>query len=249
MSNKAPKPEDQRERIPFYMLLPNLATISGMCLGITAIRYAIEERFEIAVTLILISGVFDGLDGLLARRLNAASDFGAELDSLSDFLCFGVAPGLIVYEFFLRGQTGISWIFVLVYITAACLRLARFNVTREKKTGDGKSFTGVPAPAGAMLGLLPLFLTMSDLIDLRENPILVAIWLGIVGFLMISQIKTFSPKSIRVPRRLVSIAMFGVVICIGLFIAQLWRLMVVIDVIYLASVLWSVIKSKGRVLS
>lgn len=249
MSNKAPKPEDQRERIPFYMLLPNLATISGMCLGITAIRYAIEERFEIAVTLILISGVFDGLDGLLARRLNAASDFGAELDSLSDFLCFGVAPGLIVYEFFLRGQTGISWIFVLVYITAACLRLARFNVTREKKTGDGKSFTGVPAPAGAMLGLLPLFLTMSDLIDLRETPILVAIWLGIVGFLMISQIKTFSPKSIRVPRKLVSIAMFGVVICIGLFIAQLWRLMVVIDVIYLASVLWSVIKSKGRVLS
>ena len=249
MSNKAPKPEDQRERIPFYMLLPNLATISGMCLGITAIRYAIEERFEIAVTLILISGVFDGLDGLLARRLNAASEFGAELDSLSDFLCFGVAPGLIVYEFFLRGQTGISWIFVLVYITAACLRLARFNVTREKKTGDGKSFTGVPAPAGAMLGLLPLFLTMSDLIDLRENPILVAIWLGIVGFLMISQIKTFSPKSIRVPRKLVSIAMFGVVICIGLFIAQLWRLMVVIDVIYLASVLWSVIKSKGRVLS
>lgn len=249
MSNKAPKPEDQRERIPFYMLLPNLATISGMCLGITAIRYAIEERFEIAVTLILISGVFDGLDGLLARRLNAASDFGAELDSLSDFLCFGVAPGLIVYEFFLRGQTGISWIFVLVYITAACLRLARFNVTREKKIGDGKSFTGVPAPAGAMLGLLPLFLTMSDLIDLRENPILVAIWLGIVGFLMISQIKTFSPKSIRVPRKLVSIAMFGVVICIGLFIAQLWRLMVVIDVIYLASVLWSVIKSKGRVLS
>ena len=249
MSNKAPKPEDQRERIPFFMLLPNLATISGMCLGITAIRYAIEERFEIAVTLILISGVFDGLDGLLARRLNAASDFGAELDSLSDFLCFGVAPGLIVYEFFLRGQTGISWIFVLVYITAACLRLARFNVTREKKTGDGKSFTGVPAPAGAMLGLLPLFLTMSDLIDLRENPILVAIWLGIVGFLMISQIKTFSPKSIRVPRKLVSIAMFGVVICIGLFIAQLWRLMVVIDVIYLASVLWSVIKSKGRVLS
>jgi CDP-diacylglycerol--serine O-phosphatidyltransferase len=248
MSNEA-KPEDQRERIPFYMLLPNLATISGMCLGITAIRYAIEERFEIAVTLILISGVFDGLDGLLARRLNAASDFGAELDSLSDFLCFGVAPGLIVYEFFLRGQTGISWIFVLVYITAACLRLARFNVTREKKTGDGKSFTGVPAPAGAMLGLLPLFLTMSDLIDLRENPILVAIWLGIVGFLMISQIKTFSPKSIRVPRKLVSIAMFGVVICIGLFIAQLWRLMVVIDVIYLASVLWSVIKSKGRVLS
>ena len=249
MSNKAPKPEDQRERIPFYMLLPNLATISGMCLGITAIRYAIEERFEIAVTLILISGVFDGLDGLLARRLNAASDFGAELDSLSDFLCFGVAPGLIVYEFFLRGQTGISWIFVLVYITAACLRLARFNVTREKKTGDGKSFTGVPAPAGAMLGLLPLFLTMSDLIDLRENPILVAIWLGIVGFLMISQIKTFSPKSIRVPRKLVSIAMFGVVICIGLFIAQLWRLMVVIDVLYLTSVLWSVIKSKGRVLS
>ena len=249
MSNKAPKPEDQRERIPFYMLLPNLATISGMCLGITAIRYAIEERFEIAVTLILISGVFDGLDGLLARRLNAASDFGAELDSLSDFLCFGVAPGLIVYEFFLRGQTGISWIFVLVYITAACLRLARFNVTREKKTGDGKSFTGVPAPAGAMLGLLPLFLTMSDLIDLSENPILVAIWLGIVGFLMISQIKTFSPKSIRIPRKLVSIAMFGVVICIGLFIAQLWRLMVVIDVIYLASVLWSVIKSKGRVLS
>jgi len=249
MSSGPKDPENQRERIPFYMLLPNLATISGMCLGITAIRFAIEGRFEIAVTLILISGVFDGLDGLLARRLNAASDFGAELDSLSDFLCFGVAPGLIVYEFFLRGQTSVEWIFVLVYITAACLRLARFNVTRDKKTGDGKSFTGVPAPAGAMLALLPLYLSMAEILDLRDYPMIVAIWLGFVGFLMISQIKTFSPKSLRVPRKLVSIAMFGVVIGIGLFIAHLWRLMVFIDIIYLASVVWSVIKSKGRMLS
>lgn len=249
MSDPHTDPTRQRERIPFYMLLPNLATISGMCLGITAIRFAIEGRFEIAVTLILISGVFDGLDGLLARRLNAASDFGAELDSLSDFLCFGVAPGLIVYEFFLRGETGISWIFVLVYITAACLRLARFNVNRENKSSDSHHFTGVPAPAGAMLCLLPLYLTMSDMWDLRDLPLVVAIWMGIVGFLMISQIKTFSPKSIRVPRKMVSFAMFGVVIGIGLFIAHLWRLMVFVDVIYLISVVWSIIKAKGRTLT
>jgi len=238
-----------RERIPFYMLLPNLATISGMCLGITSIRYAIEQKFEIAVILILISGIMDGLDGLLARRLNAASDFGAELDSLSDFLCFGVAPGLLVYEVFLRGKTGVAWIFVLVYITSACLRLARFNVARAKPTEEtSRHFTGVPAPAGAMLGLFPVFLYMSDTIDITEYPMLVALWLGFVGFLMISQIKTFSPKSIRVPRKLVSLAMVAVVIGIGMFVAHLWMLMVAVDLVYLASVFWAIGKSRGRVI-
>lgn len=238
-----------RERIPFYMLLPNLATISGMCLGITSIRYAIEQKFEIAVILILISGIMDGLDGLLARRLNAASDFGAELDSLSDFLCFGVAPGLLVYEVFLRGQTGVAWIFVLVYITSACLRLARFNVARAKPAEETtRHFTGVPAPAGAMLGLFPVFLYMSDAVDITEYPMLVALWLGFVGFLMISQIKTFSPKSIRVPRKLVSLAMVAVVIGIGMFVAHLWMLMVAVDLVYLASVFWAIVKSRGRVI-
>jgi len=122
-------------------------------------------------------------------------------------------------------------------------------VARAKPTEEtSRHFTGVPAPAGAMLGLFPVFLYMSDTIDITEYPMLVALWLGFVGFLMISQIKTFSPKSIRVPRKLVSLAMVAVVIGIGMFVAHLWMLMVAVDLVYLASVFWAIGKSRGRVI-
>ena len=139
-----------RDQMPFLLLLPNLVTIAGMCLGLTAIRFAMVGRFEISVVLILLSALIDGMDGLIARRLRATSEFGAELDSLSDFLCFGVAPGVLVYRFAMGEGNALGWVFVLVYAAACCLRLARFNVMRGEDGAGKTHFTGVPAPAGAM---------------------------------------------------------------------------------------------------
>ncbi len=231
--------------MPFLQLLPNLVTLLGMCLGLTAVRYAMVERFEIAVGLIILAAMLDGVDGLLARRLNASSDFGAELDSLSDFFNFGVVPGLLVYRFALTEANSFGWVFVLLYTVCACLRLARFNVGRDTPEGSAKKFfTGVPAPAGAMLALLPVFLVMADVVDVRAAPMAVAIWLGIVGGLMISTIPTLSPKALRIPRQGVLFVLIGIPIVVGLVFSKLWLLLVILDLIYLVMLIWNARKLK-----
>jgi CDP-diacylglycerol--serine O-phosphatidyltransferase len=237
----------EKDRMPFLQLVPNLVTIAGMGLGLTAIRFAMDDRFEFAVVLILLAGLIDGLDGLIARRLHATSDFGAELDSLSDFLCFGVAPGLLVYRFALGETHAFGWIFVLIYTGAACLRLARFNVMRAEPDSM-RHFTGVPAPAGAGLALLPMFVTFADLGDARAVPVLVAIWLGLVGTLMISRIKTFSPKALRIPRRAVGVSLIGTVIAVGMVFTKIWLLMVIIVVIYVALLMPAIWRARGMIL-
>ena len=132
-----PDPQDDesevadRRTLPLVQLIPNLVTLLGLCAGLTAIRYALAGSWQTAAVLIVLAAVIDGMDGLLARKLNAASHFGAELDSLSDFVCFGVAPGVIVYAFVLQDWPGLGWLLVLVYVLCACLRLARFNVNRN----------------------------------------------------------------------------------------------------------------------
>jgi CDP-diacylglycerol--serine O-phosphatidyltransferase len=237
----------EKDRMPFLQLVPNLVTIAGMGLGLTAIRFTMDDRFEFAVVLILLAGLIDGLDGLIARRLHATSDFGAELDSLSDFLCFGVAPGLLVYRFALGETHAFGWIFVLIYTGAACLRLARFNVMRAEPESM-RHFTGVPAPAGAGLALLPMFVTFADLGDARAVPALVAIWLGLVGTLMISRIKTFSPKALRIPRGAVGFALIGTVIAVGMVFTKIWLLMVIIVVIYVALLMPAIWRARGMIL-
>ncbi|KEO60668.1 CDP-diacylglycerol--serine O-phosphatidyltransferase [Thioclava indica] len=237
----------EKDRMPFLQLVPNLVTMAGMGLGLTAIRFAMDDRFEFAVVLILLAGLIDGLDGLIARRLHATSDFGAELDSLSDFLCFGVAPGLLVYRFALGETHAFGWIFVLIYTGAACLRLARFNVMRSEPDSM-RHFTGVPAPAGAGLALLPMFVTFADIGDARAVPVLVAIWLGLVGTLMISRIKTFSPKALRIPRGAVGFALIGTVIAVGMVFTKIWLLMVIIVVIYVALLMPAIWRARGLIL-
>ncbi|MGO4854334.1 CDP-diacylglycerol--serine O-phosphatidyltransferase [Phaeovulum sp. W22_SRMD_FR3] len=230
-----PRPLDGRqEPLPFLMLVPNLVTMAGMCIGLTAIRFIFVGRFEIAVGLILLGALIDGLDGMIARRLRATSEFGAELDSLSDFLNFGVAPGLLVYQFALTQTSGLGWVFVLLYVSCACLRLARFNVARAEPQPGGAHFTGVPSPAGAMLALLPVFLTQAEIFPMRTVPMLVALWLGIVGALMVSRIPTFSPKSLRVPRASVIWFLIGTVTVVGMVFTRFSLLMVLIDLLYLA---------------
>ncbi|SIS84300.1 CDP-diacylglycerol--serine O-phosphatidyltransferase [Phaeovulum vinaykumarii] len=239
------------EPVPALLLLPNLVTMTAMCLGLTSIRFVFAERFEIALVLLILAAVLDGLDGLIARRLRATSDFGAELDSLSDFLCFGVAPGLLIYRFSLSSADGglasLGWVFVLVYVCCACLRLARFNVARDEPTPDGvKHFTGVPSPAGAMLALFPAFLAQAGVVDLSAAPMLVALWLGIVGALMISRIPTFSPKAMKVPRAWSRWSLLLTAVVVGMLFTRFWLFFVVADLLYLAGLLQAVRARRGR---
>lgn len=249
LSGKEPPagPQD-REQMPFLALLPNLVTLAGMCLGLTSIRYAMVGKFETAAILLLLSAVLDGMDGLIARRLRATSEFGAELDSLSDFLCFGVAPGVLVYRFAMGEGNALGWVFVLVYAAAACLRLARFNVMRGEDGAGKTHFTGVPAPAGAMLALLPVFLTLAGWVDMRAVPMLVALWLGLVGLLMISRLPTFSPKTLRLPRLGVTGMLLGTVIGMGLIFTRLWLFLVLSDLLYIALLVPAIWKARGRIL-
>lgn len=191
--------------MPMRTLIPNALTVLALCAGLTAIRFALESRFEAAVVAIIVASVFDGLDGRVARLLQGSSRFGAELDSLTDFVNFGVAPVIVLYLWSLSAIGGVGWIAVLGYAVCCALRLARFNVALEdpdKPAWTGNYFVGVPAPAGAMLVMLPLYLTFIELPGLRTLPILVALHCFFVAFLMISRIPTFSGKrmGIRIKR-------------------------------------------------
>ncbi len=225
-----------RRSLPFLHLMPNLVTIIGLSAGLTSIRYAIAERFDIAAALILFAALIDGLDGLLARRLNAASGFGAELDSLSDFVSFGVAPAVLVYLMALQGLAGLGWVFVLVFAICCCLRLARFNINRDvpPPPGTRAHFTGVPAPAGAGLALLPVFLGLEGLVAPAAYPLPVALYIGIVGALMISRLPTPSPKGLRISRDRVGIVLVGAAIVVGLMFTRFWLLMILGVVAYWA---------------
>ena len=231
------------DRLPFVQMLPNMATILGLCVGLTAIRFVMAGKFEIAAALIVFSTLIDGLDGLLARRLNAASDIGAQLDSLSDFLCFGVAPALLVFQMALGPEPGIGWIFVLGYASCCCLRLARFNVANDAPVDPAKPkvphFTGVPAPAGAMLALFPAFLSFQGAIDASIHPWAADITLGVAGALMVSRLPTFSPKAISVPKEKQIFVLIGAALVVGILLTRPWLLLILIDLTYLGSVLWS----------
>ncbi|KAB7738543.1 CDP-diacylglycerol--serine O-phosphatidyltransferase [Parvibaculum sedimenti] len=194
--------------MPIRTIIPNALTVLALCAGLTAIRFALEAKFEAAVAAIIVASVFDGLDGRVARLLNGSSKFGAELDSLTDFVNFGVAPVLVLYLWSLNEIGGIGWIAVLGYAVCCALRLARFNVALEdpdKPAWTGNYFVGVPAPAGAMLVMLPLYLSFIGLDGLNTLPLLIAVHCFFVAFLLISRIPTFSGKrmGVRIKRDMV----------------------------------------------
>lgn len=204
-------------------LIPNLITLSSMVCGLTAIQMAIAGRWQDSVLLILVATILDTMDGAMARLLKATSKFGAELDSLADFLSFGVAPATIMYLWILQDAGRIGWIAALVFVLCSALRLARFNVQSEIK--DQKPewarnfFSGVPAPAGSGLILLPIIMYLQidmDLSDYNYASPLIGLWTLTVAGLMVSNLPTFSSKQIRLPRRMIpTLAVFG------LFIAML----------------------------
>ena len=204
-----PEPPQVRPRgrlVPFTAVVPNLFTLLGLCAGLTAIRMAVEGRFDLAVTLILFAAILDALDGRLARYFRATSKFGEQLDSLADFVDFGVAPAILLYAWRLDQLGSFGWICALVLAICAGLRLARFNAAllseEPKRDWEKDFFVGIPAPAGAITVLLPLFLERIGIIELRIAAVLVAVYALIIALLMVSRVPTLSGKRIgqRIPR-------------------------------------------------
>ncbi|MDX2112227.1 MAG: CDP-diacylglycerol--serine O-phosphatidyltransferase [Alphaproteobacteria bacterium] len=222
---------------PLSRLLPNMITIAGMCCGLSSIRFAMTERWEMAVGFILAAAIIDGMDGRVARMLGATSHFGAQLDSLSDFLCFGVAPALVVYLWALHDMQGIGWAAVLFFSVCTALRLARFNTGLfEEKEAEWKKqfFIGVPSPAGGILCLLPLIASLQLQTSLPAW--LLVLHLVIVGTLMASRIPTFSGKKIRIRHELIPPFMIAASLLLALFIIEPWWCLILVGTAYLATI-------------
>lgn len=227
------------QAVPLRVILPNLVTLIALCMGLTAIRFAIEARFEHAVLAIIAAAILDGLDGRIARALQGTSRFGAELDSLADFVDFGVAPALILYLWSLHEFRGLGWFAALVFAIAAALRLARFNVSVDdpnKRAWQEGFFTGMPAPAGACLVLLPLYLSLSELhVPSSHNyaPWHIAFVLA-VAFLMASRIPHFSGKKLgRIPREYVVVVLFGIAAALVLIATWPMEMLALFCLLYL----------------
>ena len=237
-----PSPPPFRRRfkaIPVRTLLPNLITLLALCAGLTAIRVAVEEKLELALAAIVLAALLDGIDGRVARMLKGTSRFGAELDSLADFVNFGVAPALILYFWGLHELKSAGWIVALVFAICAGLRLARFNVMIDdpnRPVWAGNFFTGIPAPAGAITVLLPIYLSF-----LGVPVSLVTIWLSFfytlaIAFLMVSRLPVFSGKRVgkRVPPEMVLPVFVMVVLFFAMLVSYPWQILTVGTLAYLA---------------
>lgn len=248
---RAPRLRRRPTRLPLVHLLPNLVTIAAICAGLTAIRLALHGRFEAAVWLILLAALLDGLDGPLARVLKSESAIGAELDSLADFVNFGVTPGLMLYIWGLDEARRFGWIAVLIYAVCAVLRLARFNVSSKEPEEPGAggrkgSFVGVPAPGGALLALTP-FALMQNWPALEIPQEAIALWLVVVGLLMISRLPTPSLKSVRVPRDWARFLIVGLVACSAIALTWPWAVMALAQFGYIAVIAWSAWRNARKV--
>ena len=237
-----PKYPDMRRRrfrpIPVRMLVPNVITLLAICAGLTAIRLSTEGRMELAVAAIVFAAVLDGVDGRVARMIKGQSKFGAELDSLADFVNFGVAPGLILYFWQLHDLGNGGWIAAMVFAISGGLRLARFNATMDdpnKPPFAANYFTGVPAPAGAIMVLLPIYLAF--LAVPKPPALLTALYTLVVAFLMVSRLPVFSGKTVRmrVPPEMVLPVFVAVIFLIALLVSYPWHILSTCTVVYLLS--------------
>ena len=231
-------PSRDRARTPLrpVNLLPNLITLGAICAGLTSVRFAMDGSAVLAASLIILAAVLDAMDGAIARMLKVESAIGAELDSLADFVNFGVAPGLLMYIWVLQAERSLGWIAVLIYALCCGLRLARYNVAaKAEPTVKRVMFTGVPAPGGAVLVMLPLVMVQNlpDLIG-PVLPQLTSVWMLAVGFLMISRIQTPSLKLVRIPRDKAPYLMIGLVGLSAAFLTWPWPLLLIAEFGYLA---------------
>src|SRR5690348_2410743 len=219
-------------------LIPNILTLLALCAGMTAIRLALNGKFESAASAIIIAGVLDGIDGRIARLLKGTSPFGAQLDSLSDFISFGVAPAVVLYTWTMQSLQTLGWVVVLLFAVCCALRLARFNtqIGAELPPYAYNFFTGVPAPAGAGLVLIPMILSFQFGAAIFRSPYLVAVVLAVVGALMVSRVPTFSFKRFRMPGHWV-LPMLLVIGGLAAFVTtEPWATLLVIGGIYIVSI-------------
>lgn len=228
--------------IPLRLMVPNLITVLAICAGLTGIRLAFEERYELAVAMVLVAAFLDGIDGRVARLMKATSKFGAQMDSLADIVNFGVAPALVLYVYVLKEAHSLGWIAALIYSIAAGLRLARFNVMSErdnKASWQSEYFVGVPAPAGAMLVLAPVYIGFLHLFPHGTFGYAMAasLYTVVIGFLLVSRLPVWSGKSegSRIRRDLVLPIMLGVVVYVALLMSYTWQVMVFTVAAYLLS--------------
>ena len=227
-------------RIPVRYLLPNLVTLLALCSGVTAIRLALEHRYELAVSAVIMAVVLDAVDGRLARMLKGSSRFGAELDSLADFVNFGVAPGVLVYSWTLTELRNLGWVAALTLALGCALRLARFNVTADqpgKPAFTKNFFTGVPAPAGAGLAMAPMYLGFLGVLEPgRATGFFVAPYVFCVALLMVSQIPTWSGKGVggQVSRDRALLILGLTALGIVMLAAFTWEMLAALAIIYLA---------------
>lgn len=253
-----PKSHNLRRRrfrpIPVRMLVPNVITLLAICAGLTAIRLSTEGRMELAVAAIVFAAVLDGIDGRVARMIKGQSKFGAELDSLADFVNFGVAPGLILYFWQLHDLNNVGWIAAMTFAISGGLRLARFNATMDdpnKPAFAANYFTGVPAPAGAIVVLLPVYLAF---LGVPQPPVLLTTAFTLmVAVLMVSRLPVFSGKSVRmrVPSEMLLPVFVAVVFFIALLIGYPWHLLSIGSVLYLGSlpIGWKAYRDQERKLA
>ncbi|ACM36049.1 MULTISPECIES: CDP-alcohol phosphatidyltransferase family protein [Rhizobium/Agrobacterium group] len=236
--NEASRGPRLRE-IPLRLMIPNLITVLAICAGLTGVRLAFEGRFELAVGMVLVAAFLDGIDGRIARLMKATSKFGAQMDSLADIVNFGVAPGLVLYVYILDQARSFGWIAALIFAISAGLRLARFNVMDEraiKAPWQNAYFVGVPAPAGALLVMLPIYLGFLGVEATPGFAFASSAYTMLIAFLLISRLPVWSGKSEKKVRRdLVLPLTIAVVLYVALLMSFTWEVLSVTVIVYLLS--------------
>ena len=217
------------------MILPNMLTLIGVCIGLTSIRFALDGRFEFAIIAIIFAALIDGLDGRIARLIKGTSKVGKELDSLTDMISFGVAPAFIMYFWKLNSLGRFGWLLCLVFVICVALRLARFNVnSNQEPSWRDNFFEGVPSPAGGILVLTPLIISLSGFNFIKlNNDLIVPIFFVVTSFLLISKFPSYSFKKIVIPRRTTIFLLFGIVLFFGLLLIYTFNVIAISTLVYL----------------
>ena len=217
------------------MILPNMLTLIGVCIGLTSIRFALDGKFEFAIIAIIFAALIDGLDGRIARLIRGTSKVGKELDSLTDMISFGVAPAFIMYFWKLKTLGRFGWLLCLIYVICVALRLARFNVnTGQAPSWKDNFFEGVPSPAGGILVLTPLIFSMTSLDFIQINySIVVPTFFIVTCLLLISKFPSYSFKKIVIQRRTTIFLLFGIVLFFGLLLVYPFNILSISAIIYL----------------
>ena len=222
---------DKKTRV----ILPNILTLIGVCIGLSSIKFALDLKYEIAIIAVIFAAVIDGLDGRIARLIKGTSKVGKELDSLTDVISFGVAPAFIMYFWSLNNLGKFGWLLCLIYVVCVALRLARFNVhSNEEATWKDNFFEGVPSPAGGILVLMPLIYSLSEIKFFNINyNFIVPVFFILVSLLLISKVPTYSLKKIIVPRTMTIFLLFSIVLFFGLLLIYTFNVMVISGLVYL----------------